>query len=653
MIKRDNVTFNYFLRKMEIKTSDLWIYNFDKFNYWFFKRPSNIKLPLSIFHARRHRSLKNTHINSESFLISLLFYLYTQRIEYDISVCKSSAVRQVLANGANLVEIKFNNKPFVYSAYLCGVYEFNNTIAVKLGFKKDGLIKVSKKNFTRLFVENEFYTQNYGFVDLISCPPVGFDNKFLDFELIIPETSTYDFLGFSRKNIIIPDCLVFVKRSKTLKYAFSNIINLGELKASYKNIKYSKQKVRRYLNLIPQVKKPYIFKVFILFSRLVFSTLYFNSGRGILNSNFHLYKLHIILKRVLSLFKIITLIIKEKYFKIYKFSWYPKFQNLLSDILNNLKLNLILRLDKRDSNALALPKLVPLNELHSKISTIFSFFAKRELVSFNLMDFALFNGSFLNVLFYGSKLLVTKYSVRRLKDFNFKHYFMRKVNSCNRLGARTIEKLKIDVIFKRLKLEKQFKLLKLLKMKIKKKFRLRKYKFPKIINFTVPLNRSNLYQRILPYYNLFFYKSKHNLMYQVNIENLGFYRVKKKLNLLIPRRRNSKYREVVSKFLKNYSRNLNSLFLRNLAGNISALNKDVSVNSLESAAIVRRLLKANKRRLVYIFCFKHYRIKERKRRKRMRKLLRILVKVKGLNNRSHFKNKKRKFINILNKRKIK
>jgi hypothetical protein len=570
---------------MEIKTSDLWIYNFERFNYWFSQRPLNIKLPLSIFHIRGSRNTKQTSITNEAFLASLLFYLHTQRGQYDVSVCKTAAVRQVLANGTKLIDIQINKKPFIYSAYLCGVYEFNNTIAVKLGFKKDGLIKVSKKIFTRLFVENEFYTQNYGFVDLISCPPVGFDNKFLDFELIVRETSNHKFNLFKRRNIIIPDCIVFVKRAKTLKYAFSDIINFGEIKARFKTFKYSSKKVRRHLSVVKCVRKPYIFKFFVLFSRLVFAACYFNNTSCVLNSNFQLYKRHIILKRVLSFFKIFKLFIKKRYCLVHTVKWYRKFNVLFYKMLRNLKLNLQACMLYKEPKVLALGMYM-VDNLDTKIFNVLSFYLKKGLVSF---DVPCSNRNFLNLLFSGGHFVVTKYSVLRLRDFFLNRYI--KIKHAKRNFNET--------------------------------FLQRKYLTPKIINLRVPLNRSKYYRRVLAYFSLFFFKSKHNLMSQCGAENLGLLSVKRKLNIMMPRRGYYKYRVLVENFLKNYKSIANVLFLRNLKRNIVALNKDSNLTSLESGAIVRRLLKANKRRLDYILCFKHYRRLEKKRKAKIRKLLKM------------------------------
>lgn len=337
--------------RLDNMLSDLWIYNYDKFESFFRKR----NLPASFSKV----------FTGEVYLTSLLFSLYVNRSNLDISVDKLPVVNQVLSRGLELLVFKEDKKPLVFSGLLCGVYEFNNTIAVKLGFKKDGLIKVPKKVFRQLFVERDFVANDYGYVDLVSCPSADVEGKFLDFGLI-PTANT-----LSQKFVsgVIPDCVVFGKKKKARKkarYAFSPIIDLGSVELKKKG-------------------NPYIFKLLLMVSRLVLSSSFFTAYGKInhVKSNLFVFKIYKLLKKLLSfLFIFNNLFFKKKCFYVYSgfFNFYlQEFSNIFSSVTS---------------------------------------YKKKGLNVINITNFG-----FKKFLFSGSKLVLSKYRVRSLKDFFLSKHF--------------------------------------------------------------------------------------------------------------------------------------------------------------------------------------------------------------------------------------
>jgi hypothetical protein len=230
----------------------------------------------------------------ELFFVINLIHLWNHREQMPMArgLHRLPGFQQIFSNGLNLLEVRPNTSPLVFSAFLCGIFAFNNTIAVKVGFKKDGLVKVPKKTFKRLFDNKEFDGSH---VELVSRLPFDFTTQFLDFDLYVPLCPERIFVDLLEP---IPDVAVKVK------YGFNHLLKT-QISFSNPRLKLDKTKSRALKYLFVLGRMCIILKHFLKTEKY----LVFKDNKRYFYYYF-LYKAAIMMKRMRSFYYILDKVVR-------------------------------------------------------------------------------------------------------------------------------------------------------------------------------------------------------------------------------------------------------------------------------------------------------------------------------------------------------
>lgn len=247
-------------QKQKYKRDNIFLYDIEKLSALASERVVYSKLQL--------KKLNKRVGPDEVFDFHIILHLFNMIDGSEKGYWRPNDWNPIFYHDLSFIECNIDERPLVYSAQMCGVFEFNNTIAVRVGYKRDGLIRVSKKVFARLFVANEHASSTYNSVDLVSIPEGVFEHKFLNYAVVIErEPNEYDKILMSN-HLVIPDCVVRVSHNRVC-YAFSD-----------REYKIRKMKMR------------YTYRMWVWLGRAIVSACYFiKYGHvGIIKSNFFFYK---------------------------------------------------------------------------------------------------------------------------------------------------------------------------------------------------------------------------------------------------------------------------------------------------------------------------------------------------------------------------